>query len=326
MKKTFGILIFACFISFMFGIFIGYKIIAKRGTPFIGKVSDVWSIGIYTGDSPFNLTPPNNLNNPVLTGKDVTDVPADFVADPFMVKENNTWYMFFEAWNSETNQGDIGLAISNDGLSWTYKQIILDEPFILSYPYVFKWENEYYMVPETADSQEMRLYKAIKFPDQWTFVKTLLKGNYIDPSIFYFNNKWWIFAEINPKGHDTLGLYYADNLTGPWFEHPKSPIIVGDANIARPGGRVIMFNGRLIRFTQDDEPTYGNQVRAFEITELTTTTYEEKPIITNPILKATGSGWNGKGMHQIDPHQIADDKWIACVDGLRESIVFGLKY
>ena len=80
-----------------------------------------------------------------------------------------------------------------------------------------------------------------------------------------------MFAEANPEGNDLLRLYYANDLMGPWIEHPKSPIVAGDANIARPGGRVVVFDGRIVRYTQDDDPTYGNQVRAFEITELTTT-------------------------------------------------------
>ncbi len=82
----------------------------------------------------------------------------------------------------------------------------------------------------------------------------------------------------------------------PWTEHPESPIIIGDANIARPGGRVIILDHRIVRYTQDDDPTYGNQVRAFEITELTTTSYEEKEVPESPILEASGNGWNAEGM------------------------------
>ena len=43
----------------------------------------MWSIGIYTGDSPFQLRAPANKPNPVLSQTDVTDVSAEFVADPF---------------------------------------------------------------------------------------------------------------------------------------------------------------------------------------------------------------------------------------------------
>ena len=46
----------------------------------------------------------------------------------------------------------------------------------------------------------------------------------------------------------------------------------------------------------------------------------------NPILKSGRTGWNEKGMHHVDPHKIGKKKWIACVDGLREIIAFGLEY
>ena len=287
------------------------------------KRIDEWSIGIYTGKDPFNVVSPDNISNPVLTAKDITDISADFVADPFMVKEGSMCYMFFEVMNTNTNQGDIGLAVSNNALNWNYKQIVLDEPFHLSYPYIFKWKHEYYMIPESHESYSIRLYKALDFPAQWSFIGILLYGDYRDSSVFRHDSKWWMFTTDR---NDILRLYYADKLMGPWGEHPESPIIMGNANIARPGGRVLVFDGRLVRYTQDDYPTYGNQVRAFEITELTTTSYKEKRISENPILKASGIGWNKNGMHHIDPHQIGKNKWIACVDGFRRTLAFGLEY
>jgi hypothetical protein len=80
------------------------------------------------------------------------------------------------------------------------------------------------------------------------------------------------------------------------------------------------------RFTQDCDPTYGNQVRAFEITELTTDSYKETPVSHNPILKATGQGWNAEQMHHLDPHQVDRAEWIAGVDGYGNSLVFGFEY
>ena len=307
-----------CLITgFISGIYVG----RLENIPFV-KINDAWSIGIYTGKDPFNLVSPDYISNPVLTAKDVTDVPADFVADPFMVKKDHAWYMFFEVMNRHSGHGDIGLAISQDGLHWKYKQIVLDEPVHLSYPYVFKWKNEYYMIPECYKSHSIRLYKAVNFPTQWSFIGTLLYGSFIDSSIFRHHGKWWIFTTDRTES-DILRLYYAKNLMGPWIEHPKSPIIMRNANIARPGGRVLIFDNQIIRYTQDDDPTYGNQIRAFKITKLTTRSYEEKEISGNPILKASGIGWNKNGMHHIDPHQIEKDKWIACVDGYCPRLDFG---
>lgn len=138
-------IILAASICFIIGFVSGTYVGIMRGIPFVGK-QNKWSIGIYIGKTPFNFFDPGNIGNPVLTYKDVEDVSADFVADPFMIRKDDTWYMFFEVMNKQTNQGDIGLAISSDGLNWTYKQIVLDELFHLSYPYVFKWKNEFYMI------------------------------------------------------------------------------------------------------------------------------------------------------------------------------------
>ena len=170
----------------------------------------------------------------------------------------------------------------------------------------------------------VRLYKASAFPVAWEVVGTLLDGVYQDASIVRYGERWWMFAGTH--GGDTLGLYYADDLMGPWTEHPGSPIVEGDANIARPGGRVLIFRGQLFRYTQDGDPTYGNQVRAFHITRLTTKDYRETELNESPILGASGRGWNGKGMHTIDAHQIGEGEWIACVDGLREALLFGFRY
>jgi hypothetical protein len=277
----------------------------------------VWSIGIYAGEAPYHFVSPEYVDNPVLTRRDVSDVPGLFVADPFMVRSDHTWYMFFEVMNRQTRKGQIGLATSENGLKWTYQQIVLAEPFHLSYPYVFRWMNEYYMVPESYEAGSIRLYKAANFPTQWSSVGTLLSGPYlVDASLFRYDNRWWLFTETNPEvKFDTLRLFYADKLQGPWIEHPLSPIVAGNPQIARPGGRVLVLGDTVIRYAQDCYPAYGTQVRAFEIAELTTEKFRESEADESPVLTPSGTGWNEAGMHHIDPHLTDDGRWIASVDG-----------
>ena len=274
-----------------------------------------WSIGIYEGPSPLELSPISSTPSPVLTAKDILDIPARFVADPFLLRVENSWYLFFEILNDSTNQGDIGYATSDNGLDWTYQQIVLDESYHLSYPYVFEWQGDYYMVPETYKKNSIRLYRAMNFPTEWKVVTTLVEGlPYVDASPFYYNDIWWMFSATT--SNDTLHLYYADELTGPWVEHLSSPVVMGNRNIARPGGRVIQFNGRLLRITQDGFPTYGNQVRAFEITTLSKSDYAESEVPESPLQSATGSGWNADGMHHIDSLRLPSGVWLAAVDGI----------
>jgi hypothetical protein len=303
----------------------GLLIVRKRGVPFVGKVEQ-WSIGIYRSDSPFSFPTSGNRRNPVLTAQDVTDVPAKFVADPFLAEDSSTWYLFFEVYNTDTQQGDLAVATSENTRKWKYERVVLDEPFHLSYPYVFRWQNEYYLIPESFEANAVRLYKAVDFPHQWSFVGSLIDGgDFVDPSIVRVHEKWWIFVS-SVSEPNSLQLFYADDLLGPWTEHPASPIATGADNMARPAGRVLVYDGRVFRFQQDLDEAWGHRVWAFEVTDLTTTSYREEKLSEDPILEASGSGWNEKAMHHIDPHQVGDGKWIASVDGFGTYLVFGLEY
>lgn len=275
----------------------------------------MWSIGIYTGTSPYNLLPAEGVVNPVLTAGQVTDIRSKFVADPFMIRIDNCWHMFFEVMNADNGKGEIAVATSRNGLEWLYRQVVIREPFHLSYPYVFEWEGQVYMVPETLRANAVLLYRADSFPDKWSAVATLIPVGAADPSPFHNPDGWWMFVCPAPFDHDVLRLYYADQLDGPWLEHPMSPIVTGSRRTARPGGRVLTLEDCVVRYTQDCFPVYGTAVRAFDITRLTRSAYFERENPSSPVLGATGTGWNGRGMHHLDAHLMPDGCWIASVDG-----------
>ncbi len=271
--------------------------------------------------SPFNLVTPTVVTNPVLKASDITGVSARFVADTFLFYESNTWYMFTEILNNSTNQGDLAVATSTDGLHWTYQQIVLNETFHLSYPYVFKFNGTYYMIPETYQINEIRVYKATNFPSTWSYVATLMSGkDFVDPSIFRYNNTWWMF--VSDTTNSNCYLYYSDNLTSGWIAHPLSPIVVNDSSKARPGGRAFVYNNnQIIRTVQKCDIVYGEKVRVFQVDTLTTTQYAEHEIPESPILSNSGSGWNATGMHQFDPWWTGNH-WNCSVDGKNSSNVW----
>jgi len=301
------------------------NIVARRNFPRMSRASE-WSIGIYRGSSPFDLADPQDIQNPVLAAAQVTDVKADFVADPFMVKEGTTWHMFFEVMNSLNGKGEIGLATSSDGSKWNYQSIVLREPFHLSYPLVFKWEGAFYMVPESIAANRLALYKAKKFPCDWEYVATLLKGQFADHAIFRHENVWWLLAGGDPRLNDSLRLFHADQLLGPWHEHAKSPIVSNNARTARPAGGVLLMENRIVRFAQDCSGAYGSKVNAFLISHLSKMDYIESAVAGNPILQAGKSTWKMHGMHHMDTHEIAPGQWLACVDGYKRKLVFEAEY
>jgi hypothetical protein len=325
--RKYGLLTVVVLITFIFGIIGGLAMAEFEFFPYhlikglvdsikwYDRSIDLWSIGIYQGETPFQLSPMDGVTNPILTSADISDIPPTYVGDPFMVMKDDTYYLFFEVVNKKTGQGDIAFATSQNLKEWDYQKVIIDESFHLSFPYVFEYAGSYYLIPESSNDFSVRLYKAVSFPDKWEYQGNILSGNhYSDPSIIRYHGKWWLFVS-NPY-HDGLTIYYSDDLLLGWTPHPMNPVVKGNKHISRPGGKMLIYQDALYRFAQDDDPTYGRQVFAFKITELSETSYREEPVPENPIVKFSGQGWNATGMHTVDLHLVGE-KWVALVDGKR---------
>lgn len=291
------------------GVFMGRRDI----TPLVNIRSE-YMIGVFSGPSPLEMYQVDKIN-PIMTAGMVNDVKADFVADPFLIREGGKWYMFFEILESTQHKGIIGLATSENGLKWEYDRVVLEEPFHLSYPLVFKYNDEILMIPESHADYSVSIYKAENFPYGWKKYQTILEGDYTDPTILRHENNWYLFASDR---NDMLHLFWANDIYGAWQPHPKSPVIKKDLEHARPGGRVISYNGQHIRFTQNCKPSYGWDVRVFIISELTPQSYKEEAFDGNPLMKGSGiiSDWNGIRMHHFDAHLMEDGSWIAITDGV----------
>lgn len=282
--------------------------------------SELWTIGIYSGATPLQLAPMSGLRQPVLTGAAVTDMPdlhIDTVAHPSLVRASGRLYLFFTAKDLPANKGGIGLAESADGRTWAFRRTVVREPWVLSGPHVFDVDGTYYMVAESYTEPFVRLYRARTFPDDWVYDRDLITGRdkdqFISPTLLRRDGHWYLFT--TPGGNATLRLHHAPDLRGPWTEHPASPLVRDDRNIARPAGRPFLWNGAPYRLAQDTEPTYGLQVYAFRITTLTPTAYAEEAVAA-PLVAATGEGWNSKAMHHVDAVRMDDGTWIAAVDAL----------
>jgi hypothetical protein len=285
-----------------------------------GPAEGIWSIGIYDLDASnesIKLNP--RPGNPVLTAFNIKDMPARFVADPFLIQDQGRFYLFFEILG--VDRGVIGLATSADGRQWRYERIVLEEPFHLSYPDVFKWKEDYYLIPESIADNSVRLYKAADFPNGWQFVKKIIdRRALVDSTVLTHQGLLWLFS--SSRDSQNLYLFYADRPEGPWREHPGSPIVRGNGRDARPAGNILDTGERLIRFSQDSREygeKYGKAVRGFEIITLTREEYRERPLTLNPLLKETGAGWNSAGMHQISAVPVSRGRWLAAVDGKRRS-------
>jgi hypothetical protein len=301
-----------------------------------------WSIGIYVGKTLETLQPIDNLGtaangckdiavNPVLHVGDMVDIPSLFVADPFLIfgprRTDPVLYMFFESLDMMF-RGYIGVAQSSDnGLSWSYLGSALEEQFHLSFPYVFRDGDTFYMIPESHRSKSVRLYSTTleAFPFGWTFFHTLLSDDfYQDSGIVKHGAHWYLFTitAIAPNAWQQR-LYVSSSLTEPFHEHPMSPVtpLSHACTDGRLGGRILQTNRSegtgLIRFSQSAEPMYGSKLYPHLIDTLSPTHYSEHPMMGGrPILEGSGEhgAWNERLMHHMDA-VYNGEMWIACVDG-----------
>lgn len=131
------------------------------------------------------------------------------------------------------------------------------------------------------------------------------------------NGHWWLLAAYSESKNTgyMLRLFHCDTVGGERREHRHSPVCTTNLNGTRPAGRVVTLERGLIRFAQDCHPCYGTAVRAWHITELTESRYDEVEIAAAPVLRGSGAGWNADGMHHMDAHKKAKERWIAYVDG-----------
>ena len=210
--------------------------------------------------------------------------PDRYWGDPFVVPKGDRYYIFIEEKRYATGLGHIAcLTLDKAGLLLS-NQIVLERPYHLSYPFLFEHGGELYMLPESAGNQSIELYRNVRFPDQWEFVKPLMMDVYaVDTTLFEYGEKVWLFANIKVPGGSSLNslhLFFADSpFADRWTPHPCNPI-VQDIRTARPAGRIFKQDGVFIRPSQDSSRRYGGALRFNQITKLDETEYEERTVFT----------------------------------------------
>ncbi len=168
-----------------------------------------------------------------------------FNADPFVIEKDNKNFCFVECFNYSEKKAKINVyELSEKG--YVFLGTALEESFHLSFPYIFEFNNEIYMVPESSKNRDIRLYKCQNFPLDWRLQEVLIDNiDAADSMIFQKDNKWWLMTNEDPlrlNNHNyQMNLYYSENLLdGEWISHKNNPIIM-DSNKARNAG--LVFDG-----------------------------------------------------------------------------------
>lgn len=207
------------------------------------------------------------------------------IADPFLFVYGDTLYLFYEHLTRWFGTGRICMRSTKDLKTWTEEKDVLVEPFHLSFPYVFEDGGKIYMLPETGGDKSITLYEAEDDTlIHWRKIKRLMEYEepWYDSIIHKRDGKYYLFTGHDDDVLQVQHLFVADKLTGPYEEHPASPICEG-RDKARNAGSLIEIDGGLYRPVQVCLNSYGEQTSVMKIEKLTPTEYNEIPYKLNII-------------------------------------------
>ncbi len=276
--------------------------VARRLNALVGKGSgnDVrWGVGWrFTNGQPLR----ESLDFCLGHYTRLTDDGQRFYADPFVVFHQGVHHIFVEEFPFDSQTGLIShFTIDEKGQASSPKPV-LSRPYHLSYPFIFKHDGQFWMIPETSANRAVELYRAERFPDKWVFEKVLIDDIRADDvTMIQHGDHCWLFAAISEwqsSQWDTLGLFYADDLFGEWHAHQANPVLL-DARAARPAGAMYHQDGALWRPAQDCSKIYGGGLSVCRVDQLDPERFEQT--IRHRFAPAAKDRL--QGVHSLNEHQ-----------------------
>lgn len=234
--------------------------------------ADKWNIG-FVNQSAESLMMNKGLRREIRWMKEDN---IEYAADPFVKEVNGTFYVFYEELDFWNGKGELKVLENFDFRTKKKVSGLQHQHIHTSYPYLLKDEDDLYCIPETSASGEIELYHLDKSdPGSFKKVRTLLRGEqYVDSSVIYHNNKYWLFTSISQKSNE-LYVYYADSLEQEFTPHSLNPISVC-SNASRGAGELFIVNGELYRPTQNPVNRYGGSIVISKIEALSEHNYQHK--------------------------------------------------
>ena len=179
-----------------------------------------------------------------------------WAADPFLYEADGEHYLFVELCDKKKDKGTIAYYQFINGKP-IFKDILIDLPYHMSYPCIFSYKGEHFMIPETGDNGTIDLYKAAAFPEHWDKIATLSSGKkYVDTTVVCRNNRYYAVSYRKDTGCWKLDFFELDMETHKLCELVSKKY---SANIGRPAGN-FYEEKELIRPAQNCELKYGENI------------------------------------------------------------------
>lgn len=201
-----------------------------------------------------------------------------WTADPFLVKKDGKYYLFFEMFDRFKRKGALGYRELSEK-SIGSLNVVYESDTHLSYPFIYEKDGVFYMIPESNKSGELFVLKCTDFPSKWVKEKVIAKENLVDTTLFSYNGvNYYISERVDGTNNfDRVDLFYEEN--GCFTECVNNPVKL-DANTARCAGNFFEYNGNYIRPSQDCGVSYGEKLNFNKVISISKENYEEELITT----------------------------------------------
>lgn len=176
-------------------------------------------------------------------------------ADPFIFKQDNTVYLFAECMDRFQGKGTIAVSEYQNGKFSKFKEILVED-FHLSFPNVFMQNDDIFMMPETSQKGQVRIYKAKSFPYEWVLHAILLDDEkpYVD-SMFLDNDKTKVLCYYKDGEKEYNNCFSLNAIDGVLTPLDK----ICECNM-RPGGNAFAFGDKTYRIVQNCSNYYGQSM------------------------------------------------------------------
>ena len=193
-------------------------------------------------------------------------------ADPFIIVQGKNKYIFCEGYEKKRHLGAIYcISLENE---IKYVPIIRNN-YHMSYPNIFLYDGNYYILPETSEKKTLELYHCLEFPYKWEKDSVLLENiNCVDTDIWILDGKLYLLTQEENARKKYFDIYLLD------MEKRKIKLVnqIEDSeNSQRNAGNPFLGeDSKWYRPCQYSKDKYGENIIIKEIGYINNRYYEKK--------------------------------------------------
>ncbi|HEY0354955.1 MAG TPA: hypothetical protein VGC29_02055 [Flavisolibacter sp.] len=253
---------------------------------------DYWVIGITRNEVVSNIKGTITVSDHQITW--LNSFKDFFLADPYWLDEDKR-IIICECLFYKDKKGKLAVVYLNEDWSFKEMRLVNSKSAHYSYPHVLRIDNTCYVVPESAFDNYLKLLEIDEVTHD-VVSETVLIDNcrLVDPTIFFHEGKYWLFANPLEDFNNSLCVYYSQNIKGPWIKTGYSPLSIKNC---RGAGGIFMKNGQMFWPTQFNEKVYGGGIVIRKIVELDTEQFVHE---TQGFLKPDENSRYPIGLHTLN--------------------------